>query len=184
MTGKRKNYLIQGFGINDLDYPVTNCPFYKKWGGLLRRCYATEYLKKKPSYELAYCSEEWKYASSFRAWMEKQDWEGKHLDKDLLIPGNKIYAPEFCIFVSPLVNSFLTDRSADRGEWPIGVHKYRDKFAASCNQLGGKRKFLGYFNDPNEAHLAWKEEKHKVACILADMQCDERVIQALRTRFL
>jgi len=39
--------------------------------------------------------------------MERQDWEGKHLDKDILIPGNKIYSPDRCIFVSSLINLLI-----------------------------------------------------------------------------
>lgn len=184
MTGKRKNYLLQGFGVNDLDYPVSNCPFYKKWADMIRRCYSANWHAKKPSYIGTQTDDVWRFASGFKSWMEQQNWQGNHLDKDLLVKGNKIYSPETCIFVSPLVNSFLTERDLDRGEWPLGVHKYWNKFAATCNQLGGKRKFLGYFFTPEEAHQAWKEEKHRVSCLLADLQTDERVANALRSRYV
>jgi len=176
--------LIQGFGINDLSYTVSTCPFYKRWAEMLRRCYSAAYHKQKPSYIGTKTHDDWKYASAFKSWMQNQDWEGRQLDKDLLVPNNKIYSPETCVFLSPLVNSFLTERSANRGDYPLGVHKYFNKFAASCNNLGGKRIHLGYFYTQEEAHLAWKRQKHEIACSLAEKETDVRIIQALITRYL
>ena len=62
----------------------------------------------------------------FKRWMEKQDWEGKQLDKDIIKKGNKLYCPEFCFFVDNKVNSILTDPAAARGGTPNGVHKRKN----------------------------------------------------------
>ena len=123
---------------------------------------------------------------SFRAWMMQQDWEGKQLDKDILVPGNKMYSPDTCVFVGGVVNGFLTDSAAARGEWPLGVHWHerKQKFQSMCcNPFTKKQETLGLFHCPNKAHLAWKARKHELACQLADLQTDERVAEALRTRY-
>jgi hypothetical protein len=121
--------------------------------------------------------------------MESQDWEGKQLDKDLLGAENKEYGPNNCVFVPQIVNSFLIGRCNGCGEFPLGVtsNKKVRKFIAQCwNPFTTKREHLGYFDCPNQAHLAWKRRKHELACQLADSEhvTDERVAQALRTRYL
>ena len=123
---------------------------------------------------------------NFRSWMETQDWKGKELDKDILFQGNKVYSPDTCVFVDKGVNLLLNSCAASRGEWPIGVHwnEQNQKFQSGCNNpFTRKREYLGYFNCPNQAHQAWKKRKYELACQLADIQTDERVAEALRTRY-
>ena len=74
-----------------------------------------------PTYKGCSVSEEWLRFSNFKRWMEKQDWDGKQLDKDILFEGNKVYSAETCVFVTSVVNSFTSDSGAKRGEWLIGV---------------------------------------------------------------
>lgn len=111
---------------------------------------------------------------------------GKQLDKDVLFPGNKLYSPETCVFVDARVNSFLVDAGARRGEYPIGVsfRKERGKFEAKCNDvLSGKLKYLGYFDNAEQAHDAWLSYKLEQAKILASEQSDYRVAKALVMRY-
>jgi hypothetical protein len=121
--------------------------------------------------------------------MEKQDWEDKQLDKDLLCVGNKEYNPENCVFVTKIVNTFLIDKVKSRGTYPIGVrfNNVAKQFEAQCrNPFIKKQEYLGLYNCPDQAHLAWKRRKHELACQLAESEyvTDERVAQALRTRYL
>ena len=119
--------------------------------------------------------------------MLAHDWEGMSLDKDIIVPGNKVYGPDTCVFVSIQLNSFLVDSCAARGEWPIGVHwnKRAGKFVAGCNNpITRKYEYLGYFRCPNEAHEAWRKRKHEHACRYADQQTDPRIADALRTRYV
>jgi hypothetical protein len=119
--------------------------------------------------------------------MQGQDWEGKQLDKDLLIVGNKLYSPETCVFVSKITNTFTIDCGASRGEWPIGVNfdKHRGKLKVRCcNPFSKKAEHIGLFTCKNKAYEAWKNRKHELACQLADLQTDERVAAALRSRYL
>ena len=55
--------------------------------------------------------------------MEKQDWEGKFIDKDLLFPGNKVYGPDTCVFVTRQLNNLFTDHGG-RGPHKQGVYKH------------------------------------------------------------
>ena len=190
----KKSKLVFGVGINDADYvvqPVVNgkqmmCPYYMAWTHMLERCYSAKYLAKHPTYIGCYVCNDWLTFSKFKAWMETQSWVDKQPDKDLLLEGNKVYSPTTCVFVDRITNTFITDRGAARGEWPIGVDfpSTEGKFRARCsNPFTRKVEHLGYFICPSQAHKAWQAKKHEYACQLADLQEDPRVADALRQRY-
>ena len=197
---KRKR-TVYGVGINDADYivkeyatvdggrkAVWTCPLYRTWKSMLERCYSEKSQAKHPTYKECYVCDEWLTFSNFKSWMEQQDWGGRHLDKDILKEDNKIYCPEYCIFVDQSVNNFVIDNGASRGEYMIGVywHNRDSKFVSQCrNPFTGKKEYLGIFNTELEAHLAWKKRKHELACQLAesDLVSDPRLAEALRTRY-
>ncbi len=185
---------IYGHGINDADYKTQTysrvdgkrvvgfkCPYYIRWKEMLRRCYSEKWIDKFPRYRGCSVSQEWLLFSNFKRWMELQNWEGMQLDKDLLIEGNKIYSSSTCIFVSQEVNKFLTLSDSKRGEYPLGVHfsKRDNKFISQCSQLNGKQKTIGYFDNPEEAHAAWRVEKKRLSICLANSQTDDIVRNAL-----
>ena len=192
----RKRKLIYGVGVNDADYVVAwrdkvtgkhiQCPYYTCWQNMIQRAYYQRHKDKRPTYQDVAVCEEWHSFMNFRSWMEQQDWQGKQLDKDILVRGNKVYSPETCVFVSSLVNSFMLDCGATKGQYPTGVYfnKASSKLMAyCCNPFNGTREYLGLFLCPQEAHLTWKKRKHELACQLADMQTDQRVAEALRIRY-
>ena len=156
---------------------------------MLKRCYSSDFHNRRPTYKDCEVCEEWKYFMNFKKWMEKQDWEGKQLDKDFLFKGNRVYSPETCVFIPNIINSFTMDCGANRGKYMIGVYWSEDKgkFRSCCrNPFTGKTEFLGYFNNELEAHLTWKKRKHELACQLADSEhvTDERVADALRKWYI
>ena len=189
------NTIVCGVGINDADYRVSEtikvngknkiiwyCPFYMKWKNMITRCYSKNSQKIAPTYAECSVDPEWFYFSKFKSWMETQDWQGKELDKDILFFGNKIYSPDFCVFVDAKTNCFFSERKAARGEYPIGVHwdKRLGKFKSQgCCVLTNNKIYLGLFLCPNEAHKAWLTFKLEQAKILATYQADERVAKAL-----
>lgn len=195
MTNDRRVY---GIGINDAWYRVTrgrrsgsgaadHCPFYRTWHSMLKRCYSEAYLKAQPTYLDCTVCEPWHTFSNFRSWMERQDWRGKHLDKDLLCRGNKLYDPERCAFLSPELNLFLNERQRKRGDIPIGAYWHaRDKaYISQCkNPFTGKNEYLGSFDCADLASQAWRERKHEHALRYAAMQTDERIAAALITRYM
>lgn len=187
--------LVQGIGINDADYDVTQrsngkitwvCPIYQSWASMLGRCYSESIQAKKPGYIGCTVSAQWHKFSVFRRWALTQPWRGNQLDKDLLQPGNKVYGPDTCVFISGNLNKFMTERGAARGIWPAGVWwnaKNKRFQVGCCNPVTGKRESLGYFDCPDQAHQAWKTRKLEHALTLASQQTDDRIAMALVARY-
>lgn len=196
--------LVYGVGVNDADYVTQKwetigysdgkqqqkliwiCPYYSAWKSMIERCYSTKCQEKYPTYIGCSVSDEWLTFSNFKSWMEKQDWDGKQLDKDLLFEGNKVYSPETCIFVSRAVNMFTIDRGAARGEWMIGAYwnKRANKFKSQCcNPFTKKQEYLGLFTCEQEAHQVWLKRKLELAYELAEIQTDPRVAKVLVERY-
>ena len=183
----RKSKLVYGVGINDADYAVNSvgpdgkrrrCPYYEVWRSMLTRAYSPKFLATRPTYIGVTVCKEWHSFMAFRAWMETQDWEGKHLDKDIIVPGNKVYSPATCAFVPCQINNLLVDRAAARGEFPVGVdwHRQTEKFQARVRE-NGKQRHLGLFTTPEAAHLAWRKAKARVVRTAA-RECDDPRVSA------
>ena len=175
----RKERLVYGVGINDAGYPIDKrvlvdgkrkilwmCPFYKRWQHMLERCYSTKYHEKFPTYKDCAVCEDWKYFSRFKKWMESQDWKGKHLDKDFLVEGNKLYSSDTCVFILPELNTFITKGNGATSKYPIGVHymkhpkgdgnEYPNPYRSSISgTFGDKKVKLGCFRTPEKAHKAY-----------------------------
>lgn len=192
---KKQGGLIFGVAINDYANKTENgymgahsgrCPIYRTWFHIVRRCYDSRVHLIRPTYTDCKMHESWHLFSVFSEWMKTQDWPGMHIDKDILLPGNKIYGPDTCVFITPNLNVFLTDRSRARGSLPLGVHlNDGGKYRSRCwNPFSGKRELIGDFSDPDSAHEAWRSRKHQHACRYADMQTNTRIANALRTRYL
>lgn len=196
--------LVHGVAVNDADYVAQKfetigyvdgkrkqklvwvCRYYQTWKDMIQRCYSAKRQERYPAYIGCTVSEEWLTFSNFKAWMEKQDWEGKQIDKDLLFEGNKVYSSETCVFVTGLVNSFTLDNGASRGKWLIGVvwHKPTGKFLSSCkNPFTKKLEHLGLFTSEQQAHQAWLKRKLELAHELASIQTEKRVAKALIDRY-
>lgn len=196
-----RDHIVYGVGFNDAGYSVRDkksgwyCPYYNRWSGMLERCYHDKSLDRHPYYKGCSVCDEWLLFSNFKVWLESQpNWENLHLDKDLLVLGNKVYSPETCRFVSGVVNSFMTDGGSSlKGGLPLGVtmHHYKYKgvlvsssYRSRCrNPFTGNRDHLGLFDCSDQAHQVWKNKKHEHACKLAELETDPRIIHALQNRY-
>lgn len=172
---------VFGVGINDVNYKTMvvidgkriNCPFYTRWVGMLKRCYSGDYHKIKPTYACCSVAPEWLFLSKFKAWMETQDWQGKHLDKDILTQGNKIYRHDMCIFVSCSINNLFVDCGSRRGKLPVGVCiNKREGSYSSYVRDEGKLKYLGLYDTVNDAFEAYKKAKHSIIRDIASSQSE------------
>ena len=188
IKARKRKKLICGVGINDADYqvkPLVNgvrliCPFYSTWVRMLERCYSSKFHKTRPTYIGCSVSSEWLIFSQFKAWMEKQDFNGKQLDKDLLVANNRIYGPDYCLFVTARINTMLNNNAASRGDYAIGVdfHNGNKKFRSRYRTVT-KHITIGYFNTEQEAHQAYLKYKKQVIIETALEQDDIRLKDAL-----
>jgi hypothetical protein len=152
--------LVYGVGINDVDC-VTNCPFYSRWTDMLARCYSERFHIANPSYKGCSVCEEWKTFSNFKKWMEQDNWKGKQLDKDILVPENKEYGPNTCIFVSHALNGLLIAQLSGRGKYPTGVSLNRNGYYLASLRIHGKNKTLGRTKTVEEASLLYKKARYE-----------------------
>jgi len=176
-----KRKAIYGVAINDSKYQVikringkvTTCPYYGKWQSMIERCYSELKLKKSPAYVGCTVCDEWLLFSNFKKWMVKQDWENKHIDKDILISGNKIYSPETCIFVSPRINGLFRGCKIGKVKYPTGVtpQKLSGKFRARC-AYNEKVFNLGHFNTVEAAFEVYKSFKYMIIAMFAEYQTE------------
>lgn len=172
-------------------YSYKNKSHYKLWMRVLQRCYSPNYGDMRPSYEGVTMCNEWLNFQNFAKWCDGQkffnakDDNGKsyHLDKDILVKGNKIYSPETCCFVPQEINALLIRHKTRRGDLPVGVcfNKQGNNFKANFT-CGGKTKHIGYFQCPEDAFNAYKVFKQSYIKSLAiswSGMIDEKVYNAL-----
>ena len=182
---------VYGIGVFGTKYPSrvngVKTKEYKLWHSMLVRCYSDTIKKKHPTYEGCEVSENFKSYEYFYEWCHSQigfgnkDW---HLDKDLLVKGNKIYSEDSCVFIPQEVNTLLTKRTNSRGEYSIGVSwsKTSKAFVATVAKNKGKTEWLGYFNTEIEAFNAYKQAKEAFVKEQASKwksQIDDRAYEAL-----
>lgn len=189
------NKLVYGIGTKGLDYPVSDGKIllkeYTVWSDMLRRCTENNALRH-PAYVGVSCSENFKSYSFFYKWCNRQiGFKNKdennrywHLDKDLLLKGNKLYGEDTCVFLPSNINVLLTKRANARGSYPIGVScsNKANKFKAQCNNGHGKIDHVGYFNTQEEAFRAYKKFKECLIKKIANEYkhlLDYRAYQAL-----
>ncbi len=159
---------VCGVGILGAKYPVSedgrDTKEYTLWCSMLKRCYSEAFKKKYLTYDVCEASENFKSYEYFYEWCNKQigfDNEGWHLDKDLLVKGNKVYNENVCVFIPAEINLVLIKSDNIRGKHPIGVHWSNSNraFVAKVKKNKGKQEYLGYFNTELEAFNAYKTTK-------------------------
>lgn len=166
---KNKASLVRGVGTNDINQP-SKTPSYRRWIGILSRCYSSTDNIKNFHYQDCYVCDEWLVFSNFKRWFDKQeaihgDLSMLEVDKDILIHGNKIYSPDSCLMVHRKVNAFFNDHRSASGKYKLGCYYQKEKgmFMARCgNPLSGKREYLGLFATEDRAHEAWRDRKREI----------------------
>ena len=187
--------LVYGVGFNDGSRPAKvdrkMVKEYSLWYGVLQRCFCEKFQTENHTYKGCNVSENFLNYSYFFDWCQNQIGFGKvdengcrwQLDKDLLVSGNKTYSESVCVFVPQEINKFFTDRSNDRGEYPVGVcfHNKTRKYMSYCS-VEGKRQHLGLFNTPEEAFAVYKPFKESLCKQLAlkwQSEIDTRLFNAM-----
>lgn len=154
----RNKRLVCGVGINDF-YGKKTDRSYNVWQHLIKRCYSKNI--KRP-YKGCIVCDEWKLYSNFKKFYDdncKND--SFHLDKDILVQGNKIYSPNTCLFVPEEINDSIKSEWSDNKSLPLGATMTRyGKYRARCIiNKGKKQTHLGVFDTEKEAFSIYKEYK-------------------------
>lgn len=151
---------------NDLGYHTFFTLSGQRWGSIERRVKNTA---QRPTYFGT--SNDFSDFQEFTEWsVSEVGYNSKEvsgrmwaMDKDILGNG-KSYSSETCIFVPQKVNNFLTLRTKERGEHPLGVH-YIERggkfyYCASVNMgKGGESRISDVFYTEQEAHRFWQSNK-------------------------
>lgn len=158
---------------------------YSIWSGIYNRCYC---LNNK-TYEGAYMCDLWKnnkdaFAEWYYANYYECDGESMAVDKDLLYPGNKEYAPDKCCIIPQTINTMLSNckKHISTVWWkktnnlPLGV-RYdhgREKYYGHIRLLGcNKVVKLSYWDTPEEAFSEYKIIKEADVKLLAAQYKDK-----------
>lgn len=143
---------------------------YKRWADMILRCYGEKWRERYKTYSNCTVCDEWLCYANFERWYNENYYEIieeiMHLDKDILIKGNKVYSPNTCIFVPQKINALFTKRNSVRGKYPIGVtySKKNGKFEPQVQGCG----WLGYYDTPTESFEIYKINKEKRIKEIAD----------------
>lgn len=168
---KSRRRLTRNWGINDAEYATTykndqgvvvHCPVFLKWREMIGRCTPGSMANINGCYDGCTVAEEWKYFSVFQEWADKTYQEGDCLDKDMLVPGNKEYCPEFCILIPHRVNMLVAKSKKLRGKYPLGVSRPKRGLAFQATISNGSQNhnlYLGMFKTAEEASEAYNKAK-------------------------
>ena len=167
---------------------------YRKWQGMLQRCFDNKLKDRYPTYKGVTCNDRWlcfaNFLEDFEILKQEYSWDDDkklNLDKDILHKGNKIYGLENCVLVPQWINTLFIKCDASRGQYPVGVsyHKRNRKYEARCN-INGEKIGLGLYNTIEEAFNAYKQAKEQEIKRVADecvlkgyMAKDSRLYKAM-----
>lgn len=186
--------LVYGVGINDVMIPYfTGTRTWRTWSGIIRRTDNRDpkWINKqnKQSYVDCTLDPRWYKLSVFKEWIEQwDDFENKEVDKDILIPGNKIYGPDTCLMVRPIVNAWF--KPTIKGDLPRGVcwnsswrrGKSPNPYRTQITPIGGKRTSLGCYDTVEEASAVFEKSRKEQIQILIETETDLKVKNAMIER--
>lgn len=109
------------------------------WSSMFQRSYSKKFHLKNPTYKNCSVDKRWhnfqNFATDYERMYPKNAIEKFHLDKDILVPGNKIYGPDTCCFVPKEINDLFRKNCALD---PIKVkklaNKWKDFISPDCYQ--------------------------------------------------
>lgn len=183
------------YGVGYIGYGYNrNCEvsrnLLKIWSGVLQRSFDPLWKDRYEWYRNTTCAEEFLCASDFINWAKSQvgfnsvDEFGKKfaIDKDLLGKGRDLYSPETCAFIPREINNLLISVKKEDSCLPIGVTAVRDGKYRARISINNKEVYLGIFNTPEEAFIAYKFAKESHIKDVAEKwrgEVDERVYEIL-----
>tara|TARA_B100001989_G_scaffold177700_1_gene128644 strand:+ start:198 stop:866 length:669 start_codon:yes stop_codon:yes gene_type:complete len=197
------------WGVGTMDVPNGSaCPMYYKWKAILARTEnrCPSIIEEFPNYKDCTLDPRWHTYSVFKEWVESfDDWENKHIDKDLLVEGNKHYGPDTCLMVRGIVNAAYKKFVPQKNGLPTGIDynpyylkqksknpntTYEKKYRVQINILtknpdntiSSKRTHLGFFRTLDEALFARGKTRLEQMKVVVETETDEIVRNAIIKR--
>ena len=141
-------------------------PVYRAWGSMMNRAYSQEFKTEHPTYTNVTVCSEWHNFQTFAAWYCRQhgmnpEATDYHLDKDLLVKGNRIYSPSTCCLIPAAINAMVHSLihvdldSDDTYGLPHGVQQCAEGFYVKVS-MNGQAHYLHGFKTPHSASRAYK----------------------------
>lgn len=185
----KKRGVVFGVGINDVEGVSTNPKLnkvYGLWVDMLERCFSERRKSRGEAYQDTTCSEDWRVFSNFLNDISsipnsKMIYEGWHMDKDLLVAGNKVYSKETVSFVPRQINNLLVLKFHKQSGLPQGVSKKKTRYIAQIS-IEGEQTYIGSFGSIKEAYNAYKKAKENYVKSVANKwkgQIDQRIYDYL-----
>lgn len=179
------NYACSDYDENGVRTPAVA---YTIWKEMIQRCYNEVRQETQPSYKGCSVNLIWHCYQNFAYWYYNNPYhqKGWHLDKDIIVRGNKEYGPLRCAFVPREVNYLMRSSSKERsGEYPVGVNKHSSngKFVARISKAGGKPIELIQTYNLEEAVRAYKLAKEEYLYSVGEKWqglIDQRVVDSLK----
>lgn len=161
-ANEKHKSLIYGIGINDL-YRARKTKAYQIWADMVKRCYTSNRSPKIKAYIDCKICDDWLYFSKFKEWFDDPVngyKKGYHLDKDILIKGNKLYSPSTCCLVPQCINKLILNSKSTRGKYVIGVQFIkRIKLFKSSLNVKKITNHSSYYKTEEEAFNGYKISK-------------------------
>jgi hypothetical protein len=182
------NVACTGDGVHKISVHNKLTIEYKTWHNMLGRCFIPK--RMRGSYEGITCCKEWLNFQNYAQWYKDNYYEVRNermeIDKDILVKGNKVYSPEFCVFLPQRINLLLINRKNHRGKTLLGT-RHNDNGTFSAHAVGSdeKSQYLGTFPTEIEAFNAYKEFRENVFKEVAEEykgEIPDSVYQALINR--
>lgn len=156
---------VSGIGfLGDGDYVAwkngKHTPVYLAWKNMIDRCYCENKSYMYPAYfGICTVSSDWHNFQVFAKWYFDNWYEvdGRlHIDKDILVPGNKEYGAERCILLPQRINMLFVNKPNKNG-LPNGIRIVKnDKYSSIYNE-----EHLGEYNTLEEAYAAYAIRKEQ-----------------------
>ena len=199
-SSRLREKTVFGVGTNDANYPVRytdpatkqklKCPYYTIWTGMLGRVYDSNH-SRTDNYKACSVHPSWLKFSVLRDWLIDNGLEkGLHLDKDLLVPGNKIYGPDTCCLVSSQVNSMVARpisnkiKDMPKGVSYIDLSKRTKPYRVTLTNVLTNKIKAKHFISLHKALQYYYQAKSDQLIDLASLQTNPKVAQGLLTHAL
>lgn len=85
---------------------------YVAWANMFKRCYSKSKSARNESYKGVVVSSPWHNFQNFASWynLHGGEWSDFHLDKDIIVSGNRIYDPYLCVLVPGEINTAYSNQ--------------------------------------------------------------------------